>query len=327
MGYAVSHMALPLSWTARFEGRTNLHGWQKSSQLLRRVLATGAAVCLWGCGDDLYFHLLEPRSSGTGGQGVGGTDGGGAAGAGAGGGSGGTPDGLGGAPSGGSASVLLHRYDFAGTGTTLTDRAGNADGEVRGGAQLDSSGLLLLDGVDDYVDLPPGLVSALDAMTVAVWLSWRGQPEQCWQRVFDFGNNDATEPDAAGAVTSSLFVTPSTCPNYALSAVLDFSDGGQSVLAPDALPIDQPTFVALVFEDAQRFELYLDGSLVAGEGVVPSRRLAEIDDHNNWLGRSQWVQDQVVFLKATYDEFRIYGRALTPEELVGLADRGPDTLE
>jgi len=51
-------------------------------------------------------------------------------------------------------------------------------------------------------------------------------------------------------------------------------------------------------------------------------RLRDIDDRNNWLGRSQWVQD--LLMTARYDEFRIYDRALSESEVAALYARGPD---
>src|SRR4051812_38010382 len=56
------------------------------------------------------------------------------------------------------ASHLIHRYGFEGQGTRVVDSVGSADGSVEGGAVLDGAGHLTLDGKDDYVNLPNGLV-------------------------------------------------------------------------------------------------------------------------------------------------------------------------
>lgn len=290
---------------------------------LAKASLLGALVLCGGCKDERYFHLLRPppdESPAAGGS----TGSGGAPNDGA---SGGRTPGEGGA--GGAIEPtfdsLIHRYDFEGTGTVLVDRVGGKDGEIRGGAELTGTGQLTLDGDDDYVALPPGLISSLTSVTVAVWLEWNSVPSRCWQRIFDFGNNDAEVQGEAGYVTSALVVTPSDCPHHAVSALLDFADGGQSIRATETLPVDVSTFVALVFSNPEeRFELYVDGTLVAGEETRPARALHEIDDVNNWLGRSQWIQDQVVFFRGSYDEFRIYDRALSAAEIALLAERGPD---
>ncbi|HEY4104824.1 MAG TPA: LamG domain-containing protein, partial [Polyangiaceae bacterium] len=60
-----------------------------------------------------------------------------------------------------AASNLIHRYSFNGEGTHVIDSVGGADGELIGGATLDGYGHATLDGVDDYVNLPNGLLSSL----------------------------------------------------------------------------------------------------------------------------------------------------------------------
>lgn len=295
----------------------------KDSPSLRALRATCLALVLSGtgaCDDTKYVHLLAPRET-TGGT----TSTGGAAPAETGGQPPTSLGGGGGAPDDAIPS-LLHRYDFEGTGTIAFDRVGDAHGEIHGGAELAGDGSLPLDGVDDYVALPSRLISALPGVTLTAWLEWHGTPARCWQRILDFGSNDAEVPGEAGRATSSLFLTPSDCPQNALSAALDFTEGVQAARAAQALPVDVVSFVALVLSNPDdRFEVYFDGELVAGEDTPPLRLLSEIDDTNNWLGRSQWIQDQTVFLRARYHEFRIYGRPLDPEEIQTLAARGPDS--
>jgi hypothetical protein len=50
--------------------------------------------------------------------------------------------------------------------------------------------------------------------------------------------------------------------------------------------------------------------------------LAEMDDNNNWLGRSQWGDQMYV---GSYDEFRIYDFALTDNMVYGNFLAGPNT--
>ena len=59
--------------------------------------------------------------------------------------------------------------------------------------------------------------------------------------------------------------------------------------------------------------------LVTGPASVA---LSTINDVNNWLGRSQWVQDS--YLSGRYEELRIYDGALSDAEVAMLAERGPD---
>ena len=119
---------------------------------------------------------------------------------------------------------LIHRYSFDGEGTQVVDSVGSADGSLQNGAVLDGAGHVTLDGKDDYVNLPNGLLSGLTDATLVAWLAWSGGPE--WQRVFDFGSTDAGE-DMVGNATSSLFLTPKANPG---TGSLDF--------VPDHQPTD-----------------------------------------------------------------------------------------
>lgn len=279
-----------------------------------RVKLCGLVALASGCSEETYVHLLRPSPA----EGTGGVEGSGGISP-----AGGQPE-MGGAD-GEPHSALIHRYDFEGTGTTVFDRVGSQHGDIRGGAELDGSGYVLLDGDDDYVALPSGLISNLEAVTLTAWLEWQSVPARCWQRILDFGNNDSPEIDGSGNVTSSIFVTPSNCSHNVLTAVLDFVDSQDTIRALEPLPQNEVSFIALVYdEESARFELFLNGELVAGAGANPGRSLSEIEDVNNWLGRSQWVQDQIVFLEARYLEFRIYDRGLLPDEIAELAELGPD---
>jgi hypothetical protein len=66
--------------------------------------------------------------------------------------------------------------------------------------------------------------------------------------------------------------------------------------------------------------LYQDGVSVA---ECPfTRRLSAINDNNNWLGRSNFTAD--ADLVAHYDEFRIYGAALSATQIADSFKHGPD---
>ncbi len=69
----------------------------------------------------------------------------------------------------------------------------------------------------------------------------------------------------------------------------------------------------------QEFRLYVGGKLV---GRDKFGALSSISDENDWLGRSQWVQD--IALSATLDEFRIYDVALDDESIAAIDAAGPD---
>ncbi|MGD8862169.1 MAG: LamG domain-containing protein [Myxococcales bacterium] len=213
---------------------------------------------------------------------------------------------------------LLLRYDFEGEGEVVMDRVGEAHGRALGGTALDGLGGLPLDGIDDYVDMPNGLLSDREQVTIMAWLSWSGGV--CWQRVFDFGSTDAGE-DLSGNATSSLFLTPASCPEGVLAFMTERQSVQRVLTAPEPLPLERTVQVALAFDGAAgEVALYVDGALQALDTI--DHTLDEVQDVNNWLGRSQWVQDH--YLQGRYEELRIYDRALAADEVATLYERGPD---
>jgi hypothetical protein len=103
-------------------------------------------------------------------------------------------------------SGIVHRYSFAGSGTAVVDSAGNANGSVQNG-QLPGTGEVALDGNDQFVDLPNGIVSQLQSATFEAWVDWAGGND--WQRIFDFGDSDEAE-GTPGFGQTYLFLTPRT---------------------------------------------------------------------------------------------------------------------
>jgi hypothetical protein len=224
-------------------------------------------------------------------------------------------------PEDGPIEGLVLRYDFAGDdGTRVADRVGDADAVLMGDAFLER-GRANLDGEGDYVDMPNGVLSQLESATLVAWVSWNGG--FCWQRVFDFGASTAGE-DMVGTVDTSLFMTPYACGIEAFMGMAEFGRIQYQVYDDQRLPTGQEVQVALVVDtERQVLSMYLDAELI-GEAPAPFA-LAEIRDVNNWLGRSQWVQDTSDFA-GTYDDFRIYDRALGSEEIAILYERGPGGL-
>lgn len=215
-------------------------------------------------------------------------------------------------------SALVLRYDFEGEGTTVKDRIGTADAVILGGAELDAQGGLLLDGLDDYVDMPNGVLSQRHSVTIMAWLRWSGGP--CWQRVFDFGSTDTGE-DQVGHATTSLFLTPSSCPSQVLMSMTERNGDQKSVSGRRELPTDRTIQVALVLDgDTAESSIYVDGEREAS--ATDPHLMSDLHDVNNWLGRSQWIQDG--YLRGRYDELRIYDGVLGDDEISELAARGPD---
>ncbi|XXT24068.1 LamG-like jellyroll fold domain-containing protein [Sorangium sp. So ce429] len=253
-----------------------------------------------------------------------------AAAAGGGGGSGGSGSGAGGA--GGTGVVpcdelpsAAHRYTFDGEGAVVADAVGDADGEILGGASLDGGGGLALDGEDDYVALPPGLLAGLRDVTVMAWVA--RDSGGAYMRIVDLGvgSSDEDPVEGDGSVGRSyLAITPSTGFDVRGVAALASDSGvaGQ-VEIPTALSLDdgETHQVAVVVDGAAAdMALYVDGALLGRAAV--GFPLSAIQDVNNWLGRSQFDQDP--YFHGRYEELRIYGEALAGCAVEAAWSAGPD---
>lgn len=221
-------------------------------------------------------------------------------------------------------AALVHRYSFDGAGSVAADSAGSADGTVVG-TTLGGSGRLALTGgmSDQYVDLPNGLLSSLTDATIEIWLEWDGG--NGWQRIFDFGSSSAGEDAQENGVTY-LFVTPQNSTTDLIRVAFS-TDGNANETSADAaisLPIGVETHLAVVVDDTNNLlSLYLDGA-VSGAPVAFSGHLSGLMDVNNWIGRSQFQQDDE--LGGAVDELRIYDAALTDEQIALSASSGPDPI-
>jgi hypothetical protein len=227
-------------------------------------------------------------------------------------------------------SGLSNRYDFSGTGTALCDLAEDRHGSIRGGAALDGSGALALDGVDDYVALPGGMVSRFPSVTLVTWFTW--QDNRSWTRVFDFGQTEAQD-GLPGTASYMFFFTPipSNEPGTTTGFSLDHDIKIVRVVGTNPFPADVEQQIAVVVDGAASPPTLASYVGAVLEGQVPlvdpvdkstPLTLSKLYDGNCWLGQSQQSWD--AHMTGVYNEFRIYDRALTQAEIQALLEAGPD---
>ncbi len=219
---------------------------------------------------------------------------------------------------------LVHRYSFDEVGATLVDSIGGADGTVMS-STLDGSGQMTLAGgtSGQYADLPNGMISSLRNATFELWLDWDDDGSN-WQRVFEFGSSEGGEDVSDAGYTYLALVATATDGNSRWLR-LSFTNMGNpphvemETAAP--LPTAAGTHVAVVVDDDNDvISLYVDGTLL---GQAPfTLALGDLDDVNNWLGRSQFVNDSG--FSGAYDEFRIYDQALSETDITESRAVGPD---
>ena len=120
---------------------------------------------------------------------------------------------------------------------------------------------------------------------------------------------------------SYLFLTPADV-NGNLRAAYK-RNGSPEVIVQHTAPLSTSGVhhVALVVDDANdELRLYLDGARVDTNTITAP--LSDVNDINNWLGRSQYSADPE--LSGALHEFRLYGSALTDLQLSTSYMAGPD---
>lgn len=156
-----------------------------------------------------------------------------------------------------------------------------------------------------YVTLPEGSVSGLTGdYTVSVWVN--PSANSTWSRVFDIG----TGPN------SSMFLTLSAGTTLRYAITSSGAGGEQRINGTGLLPLNQWSLVTITVSGTAG-TLYVNGQAVGTNGnmtVHPSQFGAS---RNNWIGKSQYGGDPA--LDAKVDDFNIYSRALSADEVAALA--------
>ncbi len=192
-------------------------------------------------------------------------------------------------------------YRFEGT---ANDSAGSNHGTATG-SPVYTTGILGqavdLDGTDDYITLPAGIVNTAD-ITIAAWVNWDGGGN--WQRIFDFGNN----------TTQYMFLTPQT--DGMMRFVITASGNGarEERLETTGLTIGQWVHVAVTL-NGDTGKLYVNGVLKDLNTAMTIDPL-DFNPTINYIGKSQWPDP---LFNGRIDDFRIYRYALSATEIAALS--------
>jgi hypothetical protein len=297
---------------------------------------------------------------GTGGGGTGGGGPGGGGGVDLGGTGGGDLGGTGGGDLGGTGGVvgfdcnatpancdalsqaLRHRYQFEGAASLVLDYVGAANGTASAGAVHANGEVALAGGA--YVDFPNGIVSELVDATLELWVVWNGGADG--QRILDFGDvvsgsvctaggTAASEGQPGVCQRTSIYVTPSALTGigagglraavqtveqsaaFPTTTTVVQADSG----AASPLPVGSVEHLAVVVDDGVgELRVYHNGARVDAD-PFPGH-LADLGDINNWLGQAQTATRPA--FDGSILEFRIYGEALTDEQVATSFAAGTD---
>jgi hypothetical protein len=205
-------------------------------------------------------------------------------------------------------TALVHRYNFSGSGNTVSDSIGTAHGTSVNATVSGGTIVLASSSPDQYVDLPNGILSSLVDATLEIWVTWGGGAN--WQRLFDLGNSSGGEGVRQNGVSFLFFTPKGATGNWRTALRTNGPEVGIDGSAP--VPSGAKTHCAVVVNDtSDQILVYINGT-VAGS-VAFTGHLSGISDVNNWLGRSQFSSDPG--FAGTLHEFRIYNAPLSAAQI------------
>ncbi len=163
------------------------------------------------------------------------------------------------------------------------------------------NGVRLVGTPTSFVTVSNGVMDGLTNFTASLWIKLDASNN--WERVFDFGAGSAY------MFLSSRNGNTGTV-RYAIKAA---TGNEQSVTAPgSALPLNTWTHVA-VSQSGNLVILYVNGAEVARNAALTLNPSVIAGSAKNYLGKSQFTSDPN--LNGTVDEFRIYNKALSAQEI------------
>ncbi len=205
-------------------------------------------------------------------------------------------------------------YQFNETsGTTAADSSGNGKtGTLVNGPTWvtgQSGNAVNLDGSNDHVSMPAGVVNGLTDFSITTWVKLDTTGN--WRRIYDFGTG----------TTVNMFLVPTTGSTIRFAITTSGGSGEQRINGTAALPTGAWKHVA-VTKSGSTGTLYVDGVQVGQNTSLTLSPSSLGNTTNNWIGRSQYADP---YLDGQVDDFRIYNRALSASEVQSLFNGGGPT--
>jgi fibronectin type 3 domain-containing protein len=192
------------------------------------------------------------------------------------------------------------------SGTTAFDSVGTRHGTLVAGAGWVAgklSNAVGLNGAGNYVSLPAGVVSSLNAnFSIAAWVYVNANGT--WARLLDFGTG----------TTAYMFLAPVSGGNTVRYAIT--TGGGEQQINGQALAAGAWHHVAVTLSGTTG-TLYVDGVAVGSNSSMTLKPANLGNTTLNYIGRSQFNDP---YLNGRVDDVRIYNQALSAAQVVALAN-------
>jgi hypothetical protein len=206
---------------------------------------------------------------------------------------------------------LLHahlQFDEA-SGTIAADATGNGWTGTLVNGPLRTMGIsgnaVDLDGTNDHVRLPSGVVDGLTEVTFATWVNLDSLNN--WARLFDFGS---------GTIINMFLAPRSGFTGSPVFAITTSGGGGeQRINSGVAIPIGTWTHVAITLNGSTGI-LYINGLEVGRNSSMTLTPFSLGVTTQNYIGKSQYSDP---YLNGLVDDFRIYDYALSAAQVAALA--------
>lgn len=205
------------------------------------------------------------------------------------------------------AGKYLHLAFDENSGNVTYDEWGCNDGTFYNGAAFADGrnggyAVKLSKGSKSYVELPKGAVSRLSDYTIAAWLNVNGGRG----RILDFGSGTGTWVMVAATGAGVKFK-------------IKVNEGSQwDVTIPVTWSKDGFDHLVITQEGSE-MAFYFNGKLAGTATNTLGTTLKDLGEtKQNWLGRSQCPRD--AYSGHVYDDFRIYDRAITADDVKMLYD-------
>jgi uncharacterized protein len=165
-----------------------------------------------------------------------------------------------------------------------------------------------------YVTLPQETINQIDDFSIAAWVKMSSTAT--WGRLFDFGKDTSTY----------MFLTPrsgatNNVPRFAIST--GGSSQEQRIDGSEAIPMGEWVHIAVTLS-GNIGTLYVNGQR-AGQNTDMTLSPPSLGSPSNrWIGRSQFGDED---LRAALDEFHIFNRALSADEVQALQTEASGSSE
>jgi hypothetical protein len=212
---------------------------------------------------------------------------------------------------------LTHEYTFA--DGTAADSVGDADGTLIGGAAV-VDGAMVTTAQDQWMEMPGDkiAINTYSEVTIAAWYTPTAGANTGWSmlayfgdNVNDMGNDGFFMTSARGDNVSRAAIS---CGNS--SAPYSVESGANGPEYDDGL-LHQ--MVATI--DATDIALYIDGALCAKTALSATNKISALSNKLAYLAKGGYGGDPEWI--GQIQEFSIYNRAVTADEVKQLFDEGP----